>query len=116
MDVAGLLELDLVGSCLTLDPAFDSEYNRSLIRSCDLIPVMKPISRTKENLQKLAKLWEEFDELESVYKERYRVERTFAWQDAYRKLVIRYEKLQCTFLGFRYLAYSMINLRIFFNG
>ena len=33
------------------------------------------------------------------------------WEDIYRKLVIRYERLQCTHLGFKYLAYSMINLR-----
>jgi len=30
-------------------------------------------------------------------------------------MVIRYEKLQCTFMGFRYLAYSMINFRNIFN-
>lgn len=116
MDVADLFELDLDGAYLTLDPGFDSEYNRDLIRSCGLIPVIRPVSRTKENPEKLTKLWEEFEGFEPMYQERYRVERSFAWQDTYRKLVTRYEKLQCTFLGFRYLAYSMINLRIFFDG
>lgn len=114
-DVAELLELDLEGSYLTLDPGFDSEYNRSEIRFHKMIPVIKPIARAKENPEKLAFRQEEFDKLKHIYKERYRVERTFAWQDTYRKLVTRYEKLQCTFLGFRNLAYSMINLRIFFS-
>lgn len=42
-------------------------------------------------------------------------ERTFAWQDTYRKLVISYDRLKETRKGFRLLAYSMINFRVTFN-
>jgi hypothetical protein len=28
---------------------------------------------------------------------------------------VRYEKLQCTFMGFRYLGYAMINFRSVFG-
>jgi transposase len=50
-----------------------------------------------------------------VYQERYKVERTFGWQDTYRKLVISYDRLEETRKGFRLLAYSMINFRVTFN-
>jgi transposase len=59
-------------------------------------------------------MYENFNE--EIYKERFKIERTFAWQDTYRKLVIRYEKLECTHLGFKHLAYTMINLRQMLNG
>ena len=53
------------------------------------------------------------DPYRHMYKERCRVERCFAWEDTYRKLVIRYERLHATHLGFKYLAFTMINLRWF---
>ncbi len=51
-----------------------------------------------------------------IYKDRYKVERTFGWQDTYRKLALSYDKLKETRLGFRNLAYSMINYRVTFNN
>jgi len=114
MDIADLLDLDVKGSYITLDPGFDSIRNKWLIDFHGLVAVIKPNRRNTLPSLLNAKL-DRFEEVKHIYKERYTIERTFAWQDSYRKLVIRYEKLQCTFLGFRYLAYSMINLRGFFN-
>ena len=50
------------------------------------------------------------------YKERYKVERTFGWQDTYRRLAISYDRLEEIRLGFRHLAYAMINFRVTFNS
>jgi transposase len=50
------------------------------------------------------------------YKERHKVERTFGWQDTYLRLAISYDRLQETGLGFRHLAYAVINFRVTFNG
>ncbi len=50
-----------------------------------------------------------------VYKERYKVERTFGWRGTYRRLALSYDKLKETRLGFRNLAYAMINFRATFN-
>ena len=50
------------------------------------------------------------------YKERYKVERTFGWQDTYRRLAVSYDRLEEIRLGFRHLAYAMINFRITFNS
>lgn len=116
LETADLLSLDIHGSYVTLDSGFDSEVNRELIRSYGLVPVIKPNHRGTKNTKKREERNETFREVEDIYKERFAVERSFAWQDTYRKLVIRYEKLQCTFLGFRHLAYSMMNFREIFNG
>ena len=51
-----------------------------------------------------------------IYKERYKVERTFGWKpDIYRRLVLSYDKIKETRLGFRNLAYSLITFRVTFN-
>lgn len=113
LDVADLLDLEIKDSFLTLDSGFDAEANKVTIRNNGLIPVIKLNPRGVKDLAKLHQKFEEFDLVKDIYKERYKIERSFAWEDIYRKLVIRYEKLQATHLGFKYLAFSMINLRWF---
>lgn len=113
LEVADLLELDLTGSYLTLDSGFDSQANRVTISGQGLIPVIHPNLRSTKDEEKIAQAWEAFEPYRDIYKERYKIERSFAWEDVYRRLVIRYERLQATHMGFKYLAYSMINLRWF---
>ena len=108
-------ELELAGSYLTLDSGFDSKINRVTILDANLIPVIKPNNRGLKDRKRIYDRLDEFEKLKDVYNERYKVERCFAWEDKYRKLVIRYEKLQSTFMGFRYIAYSMINFRGIFR-
>ena len=111
-DFASLIGLDLADAYLTLDSGFDSDYNKWLIRSHGMIPVIKPNRRGTKDEQKLETMYANFNE--QIYKERFKIERTFAWQDTYRRLVTRYERLIETHVGFKYLAYSMMNLRAFF--
>ena len=111
LDIANLLELDLTGSYLTLDSGFDSDANKITIAGQGLVPVIHPNPRGIKDREKIDALWEAFEPYRAVYKERYRIERMFAWEDVYRRIVIRYERLQVTHMGFKYLAYSMINLR-----
>ena len=110
-DFASLISLDLTDSHLTLDSGFDSDYNKRLIREVGPIPVIKPNRRGTKDEKKINKMYEDFDE--NIYKERFTVERTFAWQDVYRRVATCYDRLESTRLGFKYLAYSMINLRCF---
>lgn len=110
-DIADLLDLNLENSYLTLDSGFDANYNKWRIESMKMVPVIKPNRRGIKNQEKLEMLYENFNE--DIYNERHKIECCFAWQDTYRKLVIRYEKLECTHNGFKYLAYSIMNLRGF---
>lgn len=114
LSTANLLGLDIFQSYLTLDPGFDSEANARLIKFNHLIPVIKPNPRRAGDVLRYARL-DAFEPLFPVYVERVNIERCFAWKHKYRKLVIRYEKLQATFMGFRYLAYTMINFREVFE-
>jgi hypothetical protein len=111
VETADDLGWNLDHSHLTLDSGFDSEEYHRMIENAGLTPVIKPNFRGTRNQETIHQRLEEFERVEQIYKERCKIERCFAWEDTYRKLVIRYEKLQCTFMGFRYLAYAMINLR-----
>lgn len=113
LEIAELCNLDIKGAKLTLDSGFDSERNHTIIEDAEMIPVIKPNRRGTKNEDKLHAMFEKEDLQEEVYKQRHKIERTFAWEDTYRKTVIRYEKRSDTHMGFKYLAYSLINLRWF---
>lgn len=103
--------LCLRGSTIVLDAGFDAEVNKKFIKWHGMIPVIKPNKRRITDPDTLQSLFDSFDY--ETYKKRFTIERTFAWQDTYRKLVTRYERLECTHTGFKYLAYSLMNLRVF---
>jgi transposase len=113
LEIAELVNLDIKGAKLTLDSGFDSERNHTIIEDAAMIPVIKPNRRGTKNEEKLHAVFEKEEEQREAYKQRHNIERTFAWEDSYRKTTIRYEKLSETHMGFKYLAYSLINLRWF---
>lgn len=113
LEIAELVHLDIKGAKLTLDSGFDSERNHAIIEDAGLIPVIKLNRRGTKNEEKLHAMFAKEEAQKEVYKERHKVERSFAWEDTYRKTVIRYEKRADTHMGFKYLAYSLINLRWF---
>ena len=105
--------LNLEGSAITLDSGFDSQTNKELIRKQKMRPVISPNRRNTKKPIVIARMYRWFDK--EIYKERYKVERTYGWQDTYRKLAISYDRLEEIRLGFRNLAYAMINFRVTFN-
>lgn len=104
--------LCLKTSFLTLDTGFDSKENRSLVKRYNLIPVMHPNRRSTKKSILIAQKFRWFRK--DIYKERYKVERTFGWQDTYRKLVVSYDRLPEIRKGFRFLAYALVNFRVIF--
>jgi transposase len=44
---------------------------------------------------------------------RMRVERTFAWEDKFKRLLLRFEHIQQRHSGMKLMAYTLINLRKF---
>jgi transposase len=110
---ADQIGISLKGAAFTLDSGFDSKTNKNLIKSQKMKPVICPNRRNTKKPIAIARLYRWFDK--ELYRERYKVERTFGWQDTYRRLAISYDRLVETRLGFRHLAYSMINFRVTFN-
>lgn len=116
LEIIDDLHLDVPENAgITGDPGFDSEANKNQIIASGFNPIIKPNLRGLKDKEKINRILDEFEEKKPIYKERYKIERCNAWEDKYRKVVIRYEKLQCTSMGFHYLAYSMINFRWVFG-
>lgn len=113
MTFAHRIGLPLHGSSLTLDPGFDSAENKTLIKAYGLKPVIKPNRRNITKPIAIARLYRWFDQ--DTYTQRFCIERTFAWQDTYRRVATSYDRLPATRSGFRYLAYSLINFRTTFK-
>src|ERR1035438_4992591 len=50
----------------------------------------------------------------AIFKERFNtIERVFGWEDKFRRLLLRFERLSQLHYAFKTLAYTMINLRHF---
>ncbi len=94
--------MDMSGSPLTLDSAFDSKANHQLIKEQGLIPVIYPNKRNTKEPIAIARKFRWFRK--DVYKERYKVERTFGWRGTYRRFALSYDTLKETRLGFCNLA------------
>jgi transposase len=51
-----------------------------------------------------------------VYKHRFTCERTFAWVDKFKALLIRFDRKDAFFLGAQFMVFAMINLRHVFHS
>ncbi len=49
----------------------------------------------------------------AIHALRDRVERTFAWEDKFKRLLLRFERIQRRHYGMKLMAYTLINLRRF---
>ena len=103
----------LAGSALTLDAGFDSQNNKDLIKAHHMQPVIAPNRRNAKTPIAIARMFRWFDR--RLYRLRYKVERTFGWQDTFRTLVMSYDRLPEIRKGCRLVAYAMINFRTTFN-
>jgi DDE family transposase len=103
------LRLPIAGQELNLDPGFDSKENRRVVRRAGLMPNIKENIRNRDPEKPRKGRPRHWNILS--YHSRSTVERTFAWQDTYRALVIRYSQKQEHFLAQNLLAFTLINLR-----
>ena len=104
-----LLGVDLQGAYLNLDGGFDSAHNRTRIFHAGLIPNIpknprhcKPPKRGRQRFFH-----------EAIQALRMRVERTFAWEDKFKRLLLRFERIQQRHYGMKLLAYTLSNLHKF---
>ena len=113
VDFTDRIGIDLRGSALTLDAGLDSQDNKAIIKAHQMKPVIYPNRRNTKTPIVIAQMFRWFDR--TLYRLRYKVERTFGWQDTYRKLAVSYDRLPEIRKGGRLLAYAMINFRVTFN-
>src|SRR5216683_3241522 len=107
--VAKQVGLDLRGAYLNLDGGFDSTRNRKCIFNAGLIPNIKENPRNRKTTKRGRKRL--FNAV--IHALRMRVERTFAWEDTFKRLLLRFECIQQRHYGMKLMAYTLVNLREF---
>jgi hypothetical protein len=100
------------GAVLNLEAGFDSKANRPCVFTAGLKPNIKEKPRNRQKLKRGRKRC--FDA--TLYKLRFIVERTFAWEDKFKRLLLRFATKQLHHLGFKLIAFTLINLREFCGG
>jgi len=101
--------MDWHGAVLNLDAGFDSKAKRQAVFTAGLKPPSKENPRTR---QKPKRGRQRFFAAE-LYHRRFIVERIFAWEDKFKRLLLRFEPQPIRHLGFNLLAFTLINLREF---
>ena len=107
--VAKKVGLDLTGAYLNLDSGFDSKHNRKCMFNAGMIPNIKENPRNRKSTKRGRKRL--FNE--AIHALRTHVDRTFAWEDKFKRLLLRFERIQQRHYGMKLLAYTLINLRSF---
>lgn len=101
------LGLSIKGANLNGDPAFDTKDARKTCFNHGVYPNIKENKRNRKKLKRGPK--RQFDA--EAYKCRFTIERTFAWVDKFRAVLLRFDRDDDVFLGANHLAFAMINLR-----
>ena len=108
--LAKTLGSDLRGSVISLDGAYDCRANRKAIFNRGMIPNIHENPRGRKTVKRGRKRL--FNPM--IFKERFRtIERVFAWEDKFRRLLLRFERRSEVHYAFKILAYTLINLRHF---
>jgi transposase len=101
--------LSFKGAYINLDAGFDAASNRQAIFNAGLIPNVKENRRNRKRPKRGRKRL--FNQ--AIHDLRDRVERMFAWEDKFKRLLLRFEHLQRRHYAMKLMAYTLINLRRF---
>jgi hypothetical protein len=108
-EVAKQVGLDLRGAYLNLDGGFDSIANRTCIFNAGMRPNIPENPRNRKHPKRGRKRL--FNA--AIHALRTQVERTFAWEDKFKRRLLRFERIQHRHYGMKVMAYTLINLRAF---
>lgn len=101
------LGLNIAGAYFNGDKAFDTQAARKTCFNHGLIPNIDENKRNRKRSKRGRKRL--FNP--EVYKRRFTSERSFAWIDKFRALLLRFDRRDAYFLGAHFIAFTMINLR-----
>jgi len=101
------LGLTLTGAYFNADSAFDTKEARKTCFNHGLIPNLPVNKRNRKKPKRGRKRL--FNP--TVDKRRFVAERSFAWIDKFKRLLIRFERKDAYFLAGHHIAFAMINLR-----
>jgi len=102
------LGVSIAGAYFNADSGFDTRDARKVCFNHQLIP---NIAENKRN-RKTTKLGRKRLFNPAVYRDRFASERTFAWIDKFRALLVRLDLKKIYFMGSHFLPFALINMRI----
>ena len=95
-------------SALNADKGFDSKHLRKYCHQRKVIPNIKENVRSRKKIKRGRK--RQF--FQKVYEERFVNERTFAWIDSFKTLLIRFDTSVISWLNWHYIAFVLILLKV----
>lgn len=102
--------IDLRGVFLNADAGFDSE---GLRQACAEKEIEVNIAENKRGKKAPGEAYVYFDE--ALYKQRYVIERTNAWLDGFKTLLVRYEGKVATWMAAHFMAFIAVFLKAKLN-
>ena len=109
-DIVKAVGLKLTDSIMSLDGVYNSRTNRKAIFNLGMTP---NIPENKGNRKKTKRGRKQIYQA-AIFKERFKtIERVFAWEDKFKRLLLRFEFHSINHYAMKTIAYSMINLRHF---
>jgi transposase len=99
--------LVIAGAFFNADSAFDTKDARKVCFNHQVVPNMAENKRNRKSVKRGRKRL--FNA--QVYKDRFVSERSFAWIDKFRALLVRFDLKDAHFLAGHHLAFALINLR-----
>ncbi len=99
--------LDYRGAYFNADSSFDTREARKMLWNRGVIPNIPENIRNRKTTKRGRKRHYRPE----VYKRRFVSERSFAWIDVFKTLLVRFERKAVDCLGFHHLAFTLINLR-----
>ena len=108
--IAQEIGLNLENTIVSLDGVYDSRANRKAIFNRGMVPNIPENHRGRKTPKRGRKCIFE----QAVFEERFfTIERVFAWEDKFKRLLLRFERISQLHYALKTLAYSLINLRHF---
>jgi transposase len=104
------LGLVIAGALFNADSAFDTKEARKVCFNHQVVPNMAENKRNRKSIKRGPKRLFNAE----VYKARFVSERSFAWIDKFRALLVRFDRKDANFLAGHHLAFALINLRHLF--
>jgi transposase len=101
------LDISIAGAYFNADSGFDTLDARKVCFNHHLIPNIAENRRNRKYVKRGRRRF--FNT--SIYKQRFASERTFAWIDKFRALLVRFDIKKIYFMGSHYLAFALINMR-----
>jgi hypothetical protein len=111
--IAQVVGFALQGTVVSLDGVYDCRMNRKAIFNRAMVPTSTRIPVAENSPSEAASRFSTQLFSKSGF---HTIERVFGWEDKFRRLLLRFERLSQLHYAFKTLAYTMINRRHFCQG